>query len=343
MVMSLLFAAIRCSLLPNFTFKNKASLLQKLNRGAANVNHRQRPRNSVAPRRPGWLGARVNSATSGTTAALLNHIDRYLDGLPRRDGRAEDFGPLTLFVRGSAGPALHAQPTRGWSERGGRRVTTADVEAVLARQRALGVAPSFEWVDSSAPALRTAAEDAGLKVTERPLLVLPAAAPTPTAFVGNVSDGVSVLTLTADDPHLPSAVAAPHLAFAEIGTHVGEAGTAELAERVGTLTVEITRTADRVRAGRTTLVAAVRNGAALSSGLFPGIVEGVTEVCAVGTLPAARRQGLALAVTAALVVRARGSGAHTVFLGATDETVARIYARLGFRHIGTYLEAEPPE
>jgi ribosomal protein S18 acetylase RimI-like enzyme len=296
----------------------------------------------VAPRASRWLGARVNTATSGTTADLLDHIDRYLDGLPRGDGRAEDFGPLTLFVRESAGHALHAQPTRGWSERGGRRVTTADVEAVLARQRALGVAATFEWVDSSAPALWTAAEAAGLKVTARPMLVLPAAAPTPAAFASNVPDGVSVLTPSADDPHLPSAVAVPHLAFAEIGTRVGETGAAELAARVRTLTTEIERTADRVRAGRTTLVAAVRNGAALSSGQFPGIVEGVAEICAVGTLPAARRQGLALAVTAELVARARESGAHTVFLSATDETVARIYARLGFRRIGTYLEAELP-
>jgi predicted GNAT family acetyltransferase len=31
-----------------------------------------------------------------------------------------------------------------------------------------------------------------------------------------------------------------------------------------------------------------------------------------------------------------------VFLSATDATVARIYARLGFREIGTAMIAEPP-
>ncbi|MGR8010622.1 hypothetical protein [Streptomyces hypolithicus] len=48
-----------------------------------------------------------------------------------------------------------------------------------------------------------------------------------------------------------------------------------------------------------------------------------------------------MAVTAALAADARGRGVRTVFLTATDDAVARIYARAGFRQVGTAMEAEP--
>ncbi|MBW8705339.1 Mycothiol acetyltransferase [Streptomyces sp. MBT84] len=49
-----------------------------------------------------------------------------------------------------------------------------------------------------------------------------------------------------------------------------------------------------------------------------------------GTLPTARRQGLAAAVTAALVTHARNHGVQTVLLAYAQESAARIYRRLGF-------------
>jgi predicted GNAT family acetyltransferase len=33
---------------------------------------------------------------------------------------------------------------------------------------------------------------------------------------------------------------------------------------------------------------------------------------------------------------------ETVFLSASDDAVARVYARIGFREIGTAMIAEPP-
>ncbi|MEU3182977.1 GNAT family N-acetyltransferase [Streptomyces sp. NPDC006923] len=272
--------------------------------------------------------------------ALLDRIDRYQDALHRPDARAEDFGPLTLFVRDGSGPPLHARPARG---RPGSPVTAADVRRVRARQRELSLPETFEWVAQTAPGLRKAAEEAGLRVDARPLLVLPEDAPVPVAAARTVPAGVTVRRLTPDDPCLPSAVTTPWLAFAELGTHIGETGAGALAEAIPAYAAEITRTADRIRAGRTTVVAAIEDGLALSSGLFPRAVGGVTELCAIATLPAARRRGLALAVTAALATEARGLGVETVFLCATDETVARIYARLGFRRTATFMEARPEE
>ncbi|WP_328581775.1 GNAT family N-acetyltransferase [Streptomyces sp. NBC_00370] len=276
----------------------------------------------------------------------LARIDRYQDALPRRAGRAEDFGPLTLFVRRDGGGPLHARPSPGGAA-ARRAVRAADVERVRDRQRALGVPEVFEWVAESAPELREAAEEAGLTVQERPLLVFPADVPTPVAAARAVPAGISVRTVAADDPRLASAVAVAHLAFAELGTHVGTAGAAELAVAVRVYAPETARTAGQIRAGTKTVVAAVevtaggRAGGALSSGVLPGVIDGCTEISAVGTLPAARRRGLAGAVTARLVAEARELGARTVFLGATDETVARVYGRLGFRRVGTFLEAEP--
>ncbi|MYV55701.1 GNAT family N-acetyltransferase [Streptomyces sp. SID3212] len=264
----------------------------------------------------------------------LDRVDRYRDTLPRRIGRAEDFGPLTLFVREDGGRPLHARPTQGWR---GRPVTAADVADVRARQRELGVPESFEWVHESAPGLRPAVEEAGLPVTPRPLLILPEEAPTP-PLADLTPPGVQVVTLAPDSPWLPSAVATAYLSFANLGTHVGDVGPADLPEAQTRHAPETALMARRIREGSTTLVAAVEDGVAVSSGLLPGVVDGVTEICAVATLPTARRRGLALAVTAALIREARSRKAHTVFLGATDPQVARIYTRLGFHLTATALE-----
>ncbi|MFF3441644.1 GNAT family N-acetyltransferase [Streptosporangium sp. NPDC002721] len=273
---------------------------------------------------------------SGAPPDMLDLIERYYDAVPRREARAEDHGPLTLFVREGVGWPFYARPTHGWSG----PVRAEDVVRVRERQRELGIPESFEWVAETTPVLRAAVEEAGLAVHEHPLMVLgtdiapvaPEEAPTYPA----------VRVLEADDPVLPSALVVPHLAFAEPGTRVGAADTADLAEavlaRAGDGSLE-SGTA-RVRAGLTVIAAAVEGGTALCAGQHNQVGE-VSEIVGVGTLPAARRRGLALAVTAALIADARSRGVKTVFLSAGDEDVARIYARLGFRHAGTALIAEP--
>jgi GNAT superfamily N-acetyltransferase len=70
-------------------------------------------------------------------------------------------------------------------------------------------------------------------------------------------------------------------------------------------------------------------------------VGDVTEIVGVGTLPVARRRGLGAAVTSRLVDDAHGRGVEIVFLSAGSEDIARAYARLGFRRIGTACIAEP--
>ncbi|MFE7527017.1 GNAT family N-acetyltransferase [Kitasatospora sp. NPDC057542] len=280
----------------------------------------------------------VTPADHAPDRLLLDEIETYYDAVPRSAARTEDFGPLTLFVRDGAGWPYYARPALGHN---GPAATAGDVRRVLDRQRELGVPEAFEWVAEQNPELRAAVEAAGLTVHEHPLLVLgpqDEAAPAP-----ELPERVEVRVLAPDAPELAAAIAVPHLAFAEPGTAVGPAGTAELAESAATLTVDgtVERISRRITAGTTVLAAALEDGTALCAGQH-NPVGPVTEVAGVGTLPSARRRGLGLAVTAALVAHARANGVRTVFLSAADEDVARIYRRAGFRAFATALIAEPP-
>ncbi|MEV6955455.1 GNAT family N-acetyltransferase [Streptomyces sp. NPDC051183] len=273
-----------------------------------------------------------------TDKTLLSELERYYDAAPRAGGaRAEDIGPLTLFVQEGAGWPYYARPLLGAPDGpAAAEVSAADVERVLARQRELKVPESFEWVAETTPSLRAAVEAAGLHVHAHPLMVLDPAAVPPPAHP-------DVRVLGADDALLGPAVTVPMLAFSAPGTAVGEAGPAELAVAAQDPAVEPRRerVSGMIASGRTVMAAAERDGVVLCAGQYIPVGE-VAEVVGVGTLPAARRQGLALAVTAALVADALAHGARTVFLSAGDEDVARIYGRLGFRHVGTALIAEPP-
>ncbi|WP_441246768.1 GNAT family N-acetyltransferase [Kitasatospora sp. McL0602] len=260
---------------------------------------------------------------------LLDRIESYYDAVPRNAARVEDFGPLLLFVKQGPGYPYYARPTPGWT---GPPVQRADVDRVRARQRELGVPESFEWVAETAPGLRAAIEASGLAVHEHPLLVHDGSA-APEQDVAQV--------LGADAAELASALAVPRTAFAELGTAIGAAGPAELAEHTRACLADGTaaRLAERIEAGLTVVAAALVDGAAHCSGQHQPVGE-VSEIVAVGTLPSARRQGLAAAVTTALLADAHARGVRTVFLSATDEAVARLYGSLGFRTTATALIAE---
>lgn len=267
-------------------------------------------------------------------AKTIERIERYYDEVPRAASRAEDHGPLTLFINRGAGWPYYARPRWGW--RG--EVAAADVRSVRVRQRALGVPESFEWVAEVTPSLAAAARAAGLQVHEHPLLALeprawrPAPAP----------PGVEVRIVAPGAPDLAELRAVANLAFGEPGTAVGATGASELAAAaaaVGGAAVDDHRA--RLRAGLTVLAAAYDAAGPLSVGSHQP-VGAVTEIAGVGTLSAARRRGLAAAVTSALVGDALARGVEVVFLSAADEDVARVYRRLGFEPIATAMIAEPP-
>ncbi|MFE6775740.1 GNAT family N-acetyltransferase [Streptomyces sp. NPDC057702] len=270
--------------------------------------------------------------------ATLARLERYYDAVLRPVARTEDVGPLTLFVREGAGPPLFARPTLGHAG----RVAAHDVARARERQRELGVPEHFEWVAETAPTLRAAMERDGLAVREHPLLVLEPGALLP--VVRHRPDGVTVRMVAPADPALPSALTVPHLAFAEPGTRVGATGLVELAAalpRHGTPSA-VRAVAEGIRAGRTAVAAAVDDASGLALCAAQRHLAGdSSEIVGVGTLPAARRRGLALAVTAALAADARTRGVRTVFLAAEDPDVARLYGQIGFVRAGTAMLAGP--
>ncbi|MEV6108914.1 GNAT family N-acetyltransferase [Streptomyces sp. NPDC051940] len=256
----------------------------------------------------------------------LENIERYYDDVPRAAARVEEFGPLRLFVRENPGFPYYARPAGSGGE-----ASVADVDKVRARQRELGVPEAFEWVAEVTPGLRAAVEGSGLTVSEHPLMVL-AGEPGPAADTPDAE----VRVLAADDPALALALAATHVAFGASGSQQ------EIADRL-TADGAVEVVAAGIRSGRRIVAAAVTaDGQALCGGSCMPL-EGVAEIGGVGTVPAARRRGLAYAVTRALAVAAGEGGVHTLFLSAEDEAVARMYARLGFVPLATALIAEAGE
>lgn len=275
--------------------------------------------------------------------SLRARIEQYYTTVPLLFADAEEFGSLRLFVRKKPGAPYyggpgHAQPTA----EGASAVTAADIARVRTRQRELGVPEAFEWLAEVAPGLRARIEAAGLPVSERPLMVIHPHHPiTPRPL----TDGVKLHVLTADDPALPAALALPRLAFAEQGTAVGSAGHKELSVVAEELAKDGTVTSVRptIRAGHKTIIAALDpDGTPLAVGHYHP-AHGTTEIGGIGTLPTARRQGLAAAITTALVNHARDHGVSTIFLAYAEDAVERIYTRLGFRPAdSTLLIANQP-
>jgi ribosomal protein S18 acetylase RimI-like enzyme len=266
-------------------------------------------------------------------STTIERIEDYYDAVPRAASRAEDHGPLTLFVNRGAGWPYYARPRRGWQG----EVDAGHVRAVRARQRALGMPESFEWVAEVSPGLAKAARAAGLSVHAHPLLVLDHAAWHP----ADAPPGVEVRIVPAGAPDLAALRAVASLAFGEPGTAVGSTGPSDLPSAAGAVTdASVADLRARMRSGLTVLAAAYDAGGPLSVGSHQP-VAGVTEIAGVGTLPAARRRGLAAAVTSALAREALDGGIDVVFLSAADEDVARVYRRLGFAEVATAMIAEP--
>lgn len=263
---------------------------------------------------------------------IIERIDAFCDAVPRQRARAELIGSLVLFVPIGPGWPYYARP------RVDQRlaVAAADVRSVRARQRELLIPESFEWIEQTTPAMAAAAAGAGLQVHAHPLLVLGEIEAPP-----QVPPRVSIRVVEPGDPELDLVWAVPGVAFGYPGTDIGAAGVMErdkiAADHDGG-TIEMLR--DRLRSGVSVLATASGPNGPLAAGSYQ-IADGVAEITGIGVLPASRRRGLGAAVTHALAADAWARGARTVFLSATDSTVARVYTRLGFREIGTAMIAEP--
>jgi N-acetylglutamate synthase-like GNAT family acetyltransferase len=218
----------------------------------------------------------------------------------------------------------------------GGAVSAADVAAMRARQQELGVPESLEWVHEITPSLLDAARAGGLEVLEAPLMVLDAAAWRP----AEAPTGIELRRIEPDDPALAAARAVADVGFRAEGTQPGpEGGRERDAGAAAQSESALAQVRRRLRQGVTVTIVAERDGAPLAVGSHQPVGD-VTEIVGVATLPAVRRQGLGGAVTGALVQDARERGVETIFLSAGSEEIARVYARLGFRRVGTACIAE---
>ena len=92
------------------------------------------------------------------TYEVIERIDAFCDAVPRRRARADEHGPLVLFVPTGPGWPYYARPRRGARP----RITAAAIRAVRARQRELIIPESFEWIEQTALEMAAAAAEAGL-------------------------------------------------------------------------------------------------------------------------------------------------------------------------------------
>jgi hypothetical protein len=263
----------------------------------------------------------------GDLTGVIARIERCYDAIPRAEGvRVESVGPFELFVREGAGWPYYARPRVGAVE-----FAVADVEAVLARQRELDVPRSIEWVLEASPALLPVMGDL-LSVTLAPLMVLDA-----TLLPGS-ADGAALL-----DPSSPTfaedcalSVAVAQVGFGNAGTTTGLPGPAERDAAVEPIAADqLDVVARDLRAGhKAEAVARDPVAGIVARGAFQSAL-GAAEVVGVATLPAARHRGYGAAVSTLLAREALARGNEVVFLSAASEDVARVYARIGFRRIGT--------
>lgn len=264
------------------------------------------------PPADGWHASRVT---------VLQTLEVYYDAAPRPLATTEQVGPFTLFLRSEqAGWPYYARPTLDAD----LPFTAAHVSAVRERQRQLGVPEAIEWVHETTPTLLTAAREAGLTVAELPLLVLPDGA---SPVVPPLPDGARVALLAADHEDLARVHAVVGAAFA---------GTDDLPATLPPSRAEL------VRDGLVAVAAAYDARGELVGGGSHSPRGTTTELTGIAVLPRARRLGLGAALTAALVGDAARHGATTVFLSAGDDTVARVYERVGFTRVGTACIAEAP-
>ncbi len=247
--------------------------------------------------------------------ALLKHIDGYLNTAPIPFCDLDTIGPFTCFFRrDNPMPEInYARPTGA---------IEGDVSSIIAQVRSAfasrGLPCRWEFLSDLTPAFDELLVAHGFPVPEpRPLMVV-----TQNSFTPTTASDVEVRAVTADETRSLSRV---------LDRAFGAPEESEPAHGIEQDTV-----------GRMLAHGSAVFGAFVGSNLVAGglhvPVGNTTEVCGVGTLPDYRKRGIAGALTSALVADAFGRGCECVFLSAMDESVQRIYARLGFELVGTAMD-----
>lgn len=258
----------------------------------------------------------------GPTRAL---VEQYYDAVPRSRAEAHDVGPFVLFVRrGEAGHHWYARPRYGLTE----AIRAEEVAALIELMGKIGVPELLEWVGEITPSLAEAAAGAGMTVEARPLMMLGH----PRGDRHEPDLAVLTALLPAKDPRIDEVLGAIDAAFG-----VDDEGNP--GDRRGL--------AAAVNSGEKRLVGAWLHDADgqptdCVGGGFHTPVDRTTELTGIAIRPRARGRGAGARVTLHLMADAIAGGMRSIFLSATDEDAARVYARLGFERLGTAYSARLP-
>ncbi len=270
------------------------------------------------------------------TPPALHTLNAYLDTAPRPDCEAIDAGAFTLFVSRTPWP-YYARPKPDHSS----PIAPVDIDILAATCNREGVGLAIEWVHELHPELARLVADAGLAAGAHALMC---------AQPGDlrhreVTAGHQIRITETGEQALVDAVAVTDVAFASQAGGTTPAGTDERDSCRRHLPADlVTHVHDRARRGLTvTAVAETTADGVVAAGSHQPL-DGLTEILAVATLPSARKRGLAGSITIHLAEHAFASGNDIALLSAQNPAVERLYARLGFRRVGTAMAAErqPP-
>ncbi|HEU5003930.1 MAG TPA: GNAT family N-acetyltransferase [Actinomycetota bacterium] len=257
--------------------------------------------------------------------------DAYLDLAPRIDSDLVETDAFRLFLSRAPWP-YYARPRSDLK----RSLWTEDIAEVLARFGDAGVDPALEWIAEVRPELARMAAVSGWSVTTHPLMVAdPARVESPDP---------APATLRVLDPLEDAVVAARAVAevsFEAGGTDPGGEGPAHRDRAAAALAPGLAaHLRYRLLSGASVTAVAELPGEGVVATATYHPVGDTAEVLAVATLPSARRRGLAGALTALLARHAGGHGVTTLLLTAQGPRVARLYASVGFRRLGTACAAQ---
>ncbi len=268
-----------------------------------------------------------------TRRGLLDWVERYAAAAPLPEARLVPAGSLDVPV----GPPAWPHPAR--ARIGAGPVRADDVRAAVALQEEAGLPAAVEWVVERTPSLAAAARQAGLVVSEFPLLVVD----DPVEVL--LPPGVRLYVVGAEDPALPHYQHLLETAFALHADPTDPAAhadpdadpDADPEELEGPSDARAAVLCERVASGRTVVMVAIEDGAPVGVGSHhPVDVDGteISEVVGVAISPRRRGRGVGAALASALVAQARET-AELVFLTAGDDDVARVYERVGFAWLGS--------
>jgi GNAT superfamily N-acetyltransferase len=245
---------------------------------------------------------------AGERERLLERVEVYYDCVPRAVATTEEVGPFTLFIpEEGSGWHFYARPRL----HGTHAFTPRAVEAVLERQRQLGLPQSIEWVDDVTRSLLPAVRGAGFEPSLYPLLTLSADVP-----------------VTPDPRARPLPPADPHLGMAVGAVSAGFLGHDDVEHR------DTGRRPELIERGALIVVASYQ-GARLCGAGSAAPRGDVAELMGIAVPPGHRNQGHGTAITRSLVAAAREQGVDLVFLTAGSDAAAGIYRRVGFVDSGT--------